>query len=219
MGETSMKTANLLFELGTEELPPVALKRLAAALTQEFIKGLDDAALEHGEVTTYCSPRRLALLVRDCGLAQPDRDVERRGPALAAAYGDDGKPTKAAEGFARSCGVSVDQLQKLETDKGSWLVYNVHQPGQRAAELLPTIAENSLNRLPIPKRMRWGIQTRNLFARCIGWCSCTVIRSCPAHCWMQRRATRPTATASITHKPSHSTTPRTIQRYWSLWGK
>ena len=168
MGETSMKTANLLFELGTEELPPVALKRLAAALTQEFIKGLDDAALEHGEVTTYCSPRRLALLVRDCGLAQPDRDVERRGPALAAAYGDDGKPTKAAEGFARSCGVSVDQLQKLETDKGSWLVYNVHQPGQRAAELLPTIAENSLNRLPIPKRMRWGDSDAQ-FVRPVHW--------------------------------------------------
>jgi len=160
--------ANLLFELGTEELPPVALKRLAQALTDEFIKGLDEAALHHGEVTTYCTPRRLALLVRDCATAQPDREVERRGPALSAAFGQDGRPTKAAEGFARSCGTTVDQLQQLETDKGAWLVYKLHQPGQEAAALLPGIAENALNRLPIPKRMRWG-DSEAQFVRPVHW--------------------------------------------------
>jgi len=162
------RKANLLFELGTEELPPVALKRLAQALTDEFVRGLDEAALSHGEVTTYCTPRRLALLVHDCATAQPDREVERRGPALDAAFDKDGTPTKAAEGFARSCGTTVDQLQQLETDKGTWLVHRLHQPGQDAIALLPAIAENALNRLPIPKRMRWG-DSEAQFVRPVHW--------------------------------------------------
>jgi glycyl-tRNA synthetase beta chain len=168
MVESIGNTANLLFELGTEELPPVALKRLSEALTQEFVKGLEDAGLVHGEVTAYSTPRRLALLVLDCAKSQPDRDIERRGPALKAAFDDVGVPTKAAEGFARSCGTTVDQLQKLETEKGSWLVYNVHQTGQSAADLLPAIAEHALNRLPIPKRMRWGASDAQ-FVRPVHW--------------------------------------------------
>lgn len=168
MAEPVSKAANLLFEIGTEELPPVALKKLSDALTREFVKGLDEAGLTHGEVTAYSSPRRLAVLVMDCATSQPDRDVERRGPALKAAYDANGVPTKAAEGFARSCGTSVDQLQKLETDKGGWLVYNVHQAGQVAEELLPGIAENALNRLPIPKRMRWG-SSEAQFVRPVHW--------------------------------------------------
>lgn len=168
MAEPSSNTANLLFELGTEELPPVALKKLSDALTREFVKGLADAGLAHGEVSAYSTPRRLALLVLDCATAQPDRDIERRGPGLKAAYDANGEPTKAAEGFARSCGTSVDKLQKLETDKGSWLVYNVHQAGQVAEELLPGIAENALNKLPIPKRMRWGTSDAQ-FVRPVHW--------------------------------------------------
>jgi len=168
MADLTGVTANLLFELGTEELPPVALKKLSDAFAREFVKGLADAGLAHGEVTAYSTPRRLALLVLDCATAQPDQNVERRGPALKAAYDDAGVPTKAAEGFARSCGTTVDQLQKLETDKGSWLVYNVHQVGQSAGELLPAIAENALNRLPIPKRMRWGASEAQ-FVRPVHW--------------------------------------------------
>ena len=168
MADTTMDTANLLFELGTEELPPTALKKLSDAFTREFLKGLDDAVLSYGEVTAYSTPRRLALLVQDCVKAQPDREMERRGPALAAAYDDQGLPTKAAEGFARSCGTSVDQLQTLETDKGSWLVHQVHQAGKSAIELLPGIAENALNRLPIPKRMRWG-DSEAQFVRPVHW--------------------------------------------------
>lgn len=160
--------ANLLFELGTEELPPTTLKRLSEALNEEFIKGLDDAQLAHGEVTAYATPRRLAVLVLDCALAQADRDIERRGPALAAAFDDDGKPTKAAEGFARSCGTTVDQLNKQTTGKGTWLMYQVHQTGQQAAELLPGIAENALSHLPIAKRMRWGTSEAQ-FVRPVHW--------------------------------------------------
>jgi glycyl-tRNA synthetase beta chain len=168
MAETAVQTANLLFELGTEELPPGALKRLCGALADEFIKGLDEAGLEHGEVTAYCTPRRLALLIRDCATAQPDRDVERRGPAVKAAFDGDGMPTRAAEGFARSCGTTVDQLQRLETDKGAWLIHRLHQPGKPATELLPGIAEHALNRLPIPKRMRWGASEAQ-FVRPVHW--------------------------------------------------
>jgi glycyl-tRNA synthetase beta chain len=168
MPEQHAKKANLLFELGTEELPPVALKQLSDALQREFVKGLEAAAIEHGEVTAYSTPRRLALLVLDCATAQPARDVERRGPAVNAAFDDAGRPTKAAEGFARSCGTTVDQLQRSETDKGAWLVYRLHQPGQTAAQLLPGIAEQALNRLPIPKRMRWGASEAQ-FVRPVHW--------------------------------------------------
>ncbi|MES9873431.1 MAG: glycine--tRNA ligase subunit beta, partial [Candidatus Sedimenticola sp. 6PFRAG7] len=102
--------ADLLFELGTEELPPVALKRLSDALTREFIAGLDNADLEYGEVKSYAAPRRLGILISNCSTGQPDKDVERRGPAVKAAFDADGNATKAAEGFARSCGTTVDQL-------------------------------------------------------------------------------------------------------------
>lgn len=168
MAEINNPSADLLFELGTEELPPVALKRLSEALTREFVAGLAAANLGHGEVTPYAAPRRLALLARDLQTRQPDLEVEKRGPAVKAAFDADGKPTKAAEGFARSCGVSVDQLGRLQTDKGEWLVYQVHQPGKASSELLPGIAENALNRLPIPKRMRWG-SSEAQFVRPVHW--------------------------------------------------
>jgi glycyl-tRNA synthetase beta chain len=160
--------ATLLFELGTEELPPTALKRLSDALTEQFVAGLAQAGLEHGEVTSFASPRRLALQIQECVLQQPDRQIERRGPALQAAMDKDGNPTKAAEGFARSCGTTVDQLSKLETDKGTWLAYKMDEPGKPAAELLPGIAEQALNKLPIPKRMRWGASEAQ-FVRPVHW--------------------------------------------------
>ena len=168
MAESPGKSANLLFEIGTEELPPTALRALSAALEQGFVKGLEDAGLNHGNVTAYATPRRLALLIEQCAKAQPARDTERRGPALGAAFDKDGHPTQAAEGFARSCNTTVDQLQRLETDKGAWLAYRVHEPGSRAAELLPAIAEQALNRLPIPKRMRWG-ESETQFVRPVHW--------------------------------------------------
>jgi len=160
--------ATLLFELGTEELPPKALRRLSDSLTEHFVNGLDSAGLAHGQVESFATPRRLALRIDACLLRQPDRQIERRGPALQAAYDKEGHPTKAAEGFARSCGTTVDQLDRLETDKGSWLVYQVEEPGQSAAKLLPAIAEQALNKLPIPKRMRWGASEAQ-FVRPVHW--------------------------------------------------
>ncbi len=161
-------TADLLFELGTEELPPVALRKLSNALTNEFVAGLAAANLAHGEVNSYAAPRRLAIFIKDVEVQQADRDVERRGPAVKAAFDADGNPTKAAEGFAQSCGTTVDQLQRIETPKGEWLAYQMHEAGQAASELLPTIAENSLNKLPIPKRMRWG-SSEAQFVRPVHW--------------------------------------------------
>ena len=161
-------SADLIFELGTEELPPVALKKLSDALTREFIAGLEAANLSHGEVTSYAAPRRLALLVKGLQTRQPDRDVEKRGPAVKAAFDGEGNPTKAAEGFARSCGTTVDKLDRMSTDKGEWLVYQVHESGKAASELLPGIAENALNKLPIPKRMRWGASEAQ-FVRPVHW--------------------------------------------------
>ncbi|MES9884849.1 MAG: glycine--tRNA ligase subunit beta [Sedimenticola sp.] len=162
------ESADLLFELGTEELPPVALKKLSNALTASFVAGLEKANLSHGTVTAYAAPRRLALLIENCSLNQPNREVARRGPALQAAFDKDGNATKAAEGFARSCGTDVASLERLKTDKGEWLMYQLKEEGKKASELLPPIAEESLNRLPIPKRMRWGASEAQ-FVRPVHW--------------------------------------------------
>ncbi|MES9902986.1 MAG: glycine--tRNA ligase subunit beta [Sedimenticola sp.] len=162
------ESADLLFELGTEELPPVALKKLSEALTASFVTGLERAGLAHGAVTPYATPRRLALLVEGCSLSQPDREVERRGPAIQAAFDKEGNATKAAQGFARSCGTEPANLERMKTDKGEWLMYRIREVGKPASQLLPAIAEEALNRLPIPKRMRWGnLETQ--FVRPVHW--------------------------------------------------
>jgi len=163
-----MERKDFLFELGTEELPPKALKRLRDALRDEIIKGLAEAELAHNEVEAYATPRRLAVLVRQLQTRQQDRQIERRGPAKQAAFDADGTPTKALEGFARSCGVTPDALIEIETPKGVWMGYVMHQPGKAASELLPGIVETALNRLPIPKRMRWGAREA-AFVRPVHW--------------------------------------------------
>jgi glycyl-tRNA synthetase beta chain len=149
-------TQDLLFEIGTEELPPKSLKRMRDALQAAVDSLLDECHLAHGTSKSFATPRRLAVLVHDVPLKQPDRDVTRRGPALATAFDDDGKPTKPAEGFARSCGVRVDELDRLETDKGAWLVYNASETGKTAAEIIPGIIEKALRAIPVARRMRWA---------------------------------------------------------------
>ncbi|NNF95308.1 MAG: glycine--tRNA ligase subunit beta, partial [Halobacteria archaeon] len=114
---------DLLIEIGTEELPPKALKRLSLAFLRGIKTGLEKADLEFATIKPFASPRRLALLISELAEHTPDKVVERRGPALQAAFGEDGCPTQAAIGFARSCGVEVEELEKLETEKGSWLIY------------------------------------------------------------------------------------------------
>ncbi|MCU0766322.1 MAG: glycine--tRNA ligase subunit beta [Gammaproteobacteria bacterium] len=148
--------ADLLFELGTEELPPTALRRLSGALCHGFAEGLRRSGLSFGTVRGFATPRRLALTVEGVALRQPDREVERRGPAFTAAFGPDGLPTRAAEGFARSCGVTVADLERVETEKGAWLTFRSTEAGRPAAEVLPGIVGEALAALPIPKRMRWG---------------------------------------------------------------
>ncbi|MEQ6917883.1 glycine--tRNA ligase subunit beta [Halomonas aquatica] len=162
-----MAANTLLVELGVEELPPGAIDELSDALAEGVRRGLTEADIDAGEVFAYASPRRLAVQVHDLDDKQPDRDIERRGPALAAAF-KDGQPTKAAEGFARSCGVTVDQLIHLETDKGTWLGYREQQQGEATTSLLPAIVQKAIDALPVPKNMRWGA-SRVEFSRPVHW--------------------------------------------------
>ena len=151
-----MRKQDLLFEIGTEELPPKSLARLASSLADAIHLGLQDKDLEHGEYSWYATPRRLAVIVSGLAGAQADKEVVKRGPSIASAYDQAGNPTRAAEGFARSCGVNVADLDTMETEKGSWLTYRHLARGARTDELLPAIIERALADLPIPKRMRWG---------------------------------------------------------------
>ncbi len=162
------QNAPLLIELGTEELPPKALKKLSAAFSNGITDGLKKAGFDIGTVESFAAPRRLALLINDVAVSQPDRDVERKGPALKAAYDADGNPTKAVMGFAKSCGVEVADLQQQETNKGTWLVFKATEKGQQLADLIEAIINQSLSRLPIPKRMRWGSSDVE-FVRPVHW--------------------------------------------------
>ena len=150
------ESRDFLVEIGTEELPPKALPTLEAAFREALVKGLEAAGLAPSGAHSWAAPRRLAVLARDVPLSQPDRETERRGPALSAAFDEDGNPTKAALGFAQSCGISIDEIGKIETDKGAWIAYRSIEAGRPAAELLPGIVEKALAALPIPRRMRWG---------------------------------------------------------------
>ena len=163
-----MSKQDFLVELGTEELPPKALKKLSDAFTNGIIDGLKNAQLSFEGFESFAAPRRLALLVKGLETAQPDQKLERRGPAVKAAFDAEGNPTRAAEGFARSNGVTVEQLEQQETPKGAWLVFRAIQPGQQTKELLPEIVSTSLAALPIPKRMRWGA-SRAEFVRPVHW--------------------------------------------------
>ncbi|WP_252177757.1 glycine--tRNA ligase subunit beta [Endozoicomonas sp. 4G] len=163
-----MSQKDFLVELGTEELPPKALKSLSDAFTQGIVDRLNNAQLSFDSFEAFATPRRLALLIKGLETAQPDQQLERRGPAVKAAFDAEGKATKAAEGFARSNGVPVDQLETLETNKGAWLVYRGVQQGAKTTQLLPDMVRQSLNELPIPKRMRWGAE-RTEFVRPVHW--------------------------------------------------
>ncbi|MEW6445735.1 MAG: glycine--tRNA ligase subunit beta [Pseudomonadota bacterium] len=163
-----MNRRDLLIEVGTEELPPKALTTLANALADGVVRRLHDAGLAPQGHIVYAAPRRLAVLVQGVAEHQADREVERRGPAVNAAFDAEGKPSKALEGFARSCGVTVNDLEELSTDKGAWMVYRAMQPGQPAQALIPDMLAQALDELPIPKRMRWGAGEA-AFVRPVHW--------------------------------------------------
>ena len=160
--------ADFLVELGTEELPPKALKSLSEAFRSHIENALHELTMEMAGVKAYASPRRLAVLVEKLAERQPNQTIERRGPAVRAAFDDDGNPTPAALGFARSCGVDLSDLERLSTDKGEWLSHTAAVGGKPAIELLPRIVEQALAALPIPKRMRWGSGTHE-FVRPVHW--------------------------------------------------
>jgi glycyl-tRNA synthetase beta chain len=163
-----MAKRDFLFELGTEELPPKSLFTLARALAEGVTKGLAAAALEHGEVEWFATPRRLAVRVHALAERQPDQEIKRQGPAVANAFDAAGQPTKAAAGFAASCGVSVEELQQVDGPKGRVLMFVGTKKGEPTAALLPAIVKAALDALPIAKRMRWGAG-ENEFVRPVHW--------------------------------------------------
>lgn len=147
---------NFLIELGTEELPPTQLRTLAQAFAANFEQQLDEAELTHDAITWFATPRRLALKVAALSEQQADKLLEKRGPAIAAAFDNQGNPTKAAQGWARSCGISVDQTERLVTDKGEWLLHKQQLKGQYTKDIVADLAAKALANLPISKPMRWG---------------------------------------------------------------
>ncbi|MCD9515921.1 glycine--tRNA ligase subunit beta [Photobacterium carnosum] len=151
-----MTDKNFLIELGTEELPPKALRTLAEAFAANFEAELKAANLPHQGIKWYAAPRRLALKVTALAENQPDRIVEKRGPAITAAFDAEGNATKAAQGWARGNGITVDQAERMVTDKGEWLLFKQEVKGQPAQTLLPELAAAALAKLPIPRPMRWG---------------------------------------------------------------
>jgi glycyl-tRNA synthetase beta chain len=159
---------DFLVEIGTEELPPKSLNNLMNAFTLGFEAQLQQAKLTHAAIKGFATPRRLALLVSDLSEQQADSAIEKLGPAVKAAFDADGVPSKAAQGFARGCGVSVEELETTDTDKGERLVFRKIQTGQTTASLLPELIELCLADLPIAKRMRWGA-SRVEFVRPVKW--------------------------------------------------
>jgi glycyl-tRNA synthetase beta chain len=161
-------SADLLVEIGTEELPPKALRGLMDAFAGNFGAGLDAARLEHGEIHAYASPRRLAVLVESLVRSQEDQHTSQKGPPVSVAFDDAGKPLPPATAFAKKCGVAVAGLGRIKTDKGEWLTADTTEKGKATAELLPALVEKALADLPIPRRMRWGAGDAE-FVRPIHW--------------------------------------------------
>ena len=154
-----MTTQNFLVEIGTEELPPKALKTLAISFADNVEAELNQAGLTFDKIEWFAAPRRLAVKVLNLATQQPSKEIEKRGPAVSAAFDAEGKPTKAAEGWARGCGITVDQAERIATDKGEWLVHRAKIEGQPTKNLLNYIVANALAKLPIPKPMRWADKT------------------------------------------------------------
>ncbi len=164
-----MESHDLLFELGSEELPPKSLLKLSDSLKQGIESGLKKADLNYDSAQAYATPRRLAVIIKGLQSVQADKQVEKRGPAIKAAFDADNNPSKAALGFAKSCGVEIGDLGRLNTDKGEWLAFHQQVKGQTVKQLIPDIIRQSIHDLPIAKRMRWGNSDIE-FVRPVHWC-------------------------------------------------
>lgn len=163
-----MSVRDFLFELGTEELPPLALPELERALAEGIRAGIEAAGLSYSGFISYAAPRRLAVLVRALVETQPEQHIKRRGPPSSAAFDKSGVATRAATAFAESCGVTVAQLGRITEGKGEFLYFEGRKPGAATAALLPAIVQSALDGLPIPKRMRWGTSDAE-FVRPVHW--------------------------------------------------
>lgn len=162
------KADDFLVEIGTEELPPKALRSLMEAFGENLTRGIDDARLSHGDVQAYASPRRLSVIVSKLAHRQEDRKSEQKGPPVKIAFDADSQPTAAATAFAEKCGVAVSDLNRQKSGKGEWLTYEILEKGKTAAELLPELINLALATLPIPRRMRWGAGDAE-FVRPVHW--------------------------------------------------
>lgn len=147
---------DLLIEIGTEELPPKSLKNLGVSFHEEMSQALKKNELDFKNINWYATPRRLSLVISGLETSQKDKKIQRRGPSISAAYDSNQNPTKATLGFAKSCGVDINKLERLETENGAWLIFNTTLKGKQTSSIIPNMVEKSLIRLPIPKRMRWG---------------------------------------------------------------
>ncbi|MCC7198783.1 MAG: glycine--tRNA ligase subunit beta [Gammaproteobacteria bacterium] len=163
-----MSTRDFLVEVGTEELPPKSLLDLAEAFRAGIAQGLDAASIKHGEVKAYATPRRLAVIVRRLAESQPDQEIKRRGPPVSAAFDSAGNPTRAGQAFADSCGVALADLGRVQEAKGEFLFHSGTKPGAATTMLLPGIVQQSLDALPVARRMRWGAGEAQ-FVRPVHW--------------------------------------------------
>lgn len=161
-------TSDLLFELGTEELPSGSVFPLAEALANQLTMRLTKAGVHYGQVHFFATPRRLAVRILEVADHQDSQQISRKGPAFSAGHDASGAPTQALMGFAKSCGVTVDELTTKETDKGPWWFYESTVAGAETRSLLPTLLAESLAALPIPKPMRWG-DSEMTFSRPVHW--------------------------------------------------
>ncbi len=163
-----MSAADFLVEIGTEELPPKALRSLKDAFAENLQVAMTDARLDHGSVHAYASPRRLAVLIEKLSQQAEDRKASQKGPPTNIAFDADGNPQPPAVAFAKKCGVDVSELGRTKTDKGEWLSCELVEKGRSAAEIVPALIEKALAALPIPRRMRWGAGEAE-FVRPVHW--------------------------------------------------
>ncbi|HUQ11621.1 MAG TPA: glycine--tRNA ligase subunit beta [Steroidobacteraceae bacterium] len=168
MSLADLRTDDFLVELGTEELPPLALPELEQAFANGIRGGLAEAGIPLGELKSFATPRRLAVLVRGLAAMQPAQALKLKGPPVNAAFDKAGKPTAAATKFAEKCGVAVDALKRVTEGKGEFLYFEGEKAGLATVSLLPGIVQRSLDALPIPKRMRWGSSSAE-FVRPVHW--------------------------------------------------
>ncbi|HET6628525.1 MAG TPA: glycine--tRNA ligase subunit beta [Woeseiaceae bacterium] len=168
MARANAKAADFLVEIGTEELPPKALRRLMQAFAEGIAAGLERERLAHGELQAFATPRRLAVLVQDLAVRQADRATELKGPPVSVAFDAEGRPTAAARAFAEKCGVAVEALGRTASAKGEWLTGRSVDAGRAADAVLPAIVQDALDKLPIPRRMRWGDSDAE-FVRPVRW--------------------------------------------------